>query len=243
MSGIFYAIGGANYEKNESLSIDLDILRQSNKKNPNVLLIPIANNDDLDKINTFKFYYEELGFIVDVLYSYNKELSTDEIKNAINNADIIYLSGGITSRLYEFAMKYNLKDLILSAYNDGKIIVGVSAGAIIFFEYGYGDKEAYVFNLETVNHQTTRGLAIFEGIFCPHYQNNGLLSFHDEVKKFEFNGYALENGSCLKICNEGFYIVKEKGSNAFIFNYKDNHRLQYLKNSILYKEICFKTNS
>ena len=32
MSGIYYAIGGANYEIKESLEIDLDILTESKKK-------------------------------------------------------------------------------------------------------------------------------------------------------------------------------------------------------------------
>ena len=40
---------------------------------------------------------------------------------------------------------------LLSLHNNiGKIIAGVSAGAILMFDYGYGDKDAYTFNLETV---------------------------------------------------------------------------------------------
>jgi hypothetical protein len=79
MSGYFYIIGGANYEKNESLIIDLDIIKETKKDNPSILYIPIAVNDDLNKINLFKNYYEKLGTKVEVLYSYNQELKIAEI--------------------------------------------------------------------------------------------------------------------------------------------------------------------
>ena len=107
MSGYFYLIGGANYEKNESLIIDLDIIKETKKDNPSILYIPIAVNDDLNKINLFKTYYEKLGTKVEVLYSYNQELKVEEIINMISDADVIYLAGGLTYRLYDYAIKYN----------------------------------------------------------------------------------------------------------------------------------------
>lgn len=240
MSGYFYAIGGANYEKNESLIIDLDIINESKKAKPNVLFIPAANNDEISKIEVFVNYYTKLNTNVEVLYSNSSSLNCDIIKMKVEKADIIYLAGGITSRLYDFLMKYNLQEILKNAYESGKIIVGVSAGAIVFFDYGFGDKEAYVFNLETVNHRFTKGLGILSGVFCPHYQNNGLLSFHDEIKHFKLDGYALENGAALKINNEGFVVVKNKGSNAFKFDFNDNHKLVYLNQNCIYNETLIK---
>ena len=234
MSGYFYAIGGANYDKKESLTIDLDIIKESGKINPNLLFIPVALNDDENKINSFLTYYKELGAIVDVLYSVNTYLDKKMIIDKIDKADIIYLSGGMTSRLVSFCKNYDLKDAFINAFNNGKIIVGVSAGAISFFEYGFGDKEAYTYNLESVNHKMTKGLGIFKGIFCPHYQNSGLLSFHDEVKKYDVDAFALENGAALKINKSGFIVVKNKGCNAFSFTYKEQHKLNYLKEQQLF---------
>ena len=49
----FYAIGGANYDKKESLDIDFDFLKESGKSNPTILLVTAANNDDINKINSF----------------------------------------------------------------------------------------------------------------------------------------------------------------------------------------------
>lgn len=235
MSGFFYAIGGANYEKKESLTIDLDILKQVNKDNPKVLYINAAN-PEIKKALKFKEYYEELGFVVKLLEP------NDDIVSLFSQADIIYYGGGITSRLKEFIIQNNLLELTINAYISGKIIVGVSAGAIVFFEYGFGDKEAYVFNLETVNHKLTEGIGFFNGIFCPHYQNSGLLSFHDEIKKYPLDAFALENGAALKINEKGYIVVKGKGCNAFRFDYKDNYRLDYLKKDVLYPCCLFKNS-
>ena len=240
MSGYFYAIGGANYDKKESLTIDLDIIKESGKTNPNLLYVPVALNDDENKINSFLTYYKELGAKVDVLYSVNVDLDKEIIVDKFSKSDIIYLSGGMTSRLVSFCQTYDLKEAFFKAFDEGKIIVGVSAGAISFFEYGFGDKEAYTYNLESVNHKMTNGLGLFKGIFCPHYQNSGLLSFHDEVKKFDVDAFALENGAALKINKRGFIVVKNKGCNAFSFIYEEQHKLNYLKEQQLFKVDLFK---
>ena len=229
--GLIYAIGGANYGKNESLIIDLDIKKEINKPNPKVLYIGAALNDDENQINTFKEYYEKIGFEVEVLYSYNKNLKEEEIVEKFLRADLIYLGGGMCSLLFSFAVKYNLHNHLNFALENGKIIAGVSAGAILLFEYGYGDKDAYYNNLESRNHKIVEGLGLFKGIFCPHYQNNGLEAFHDEVKNFKCNGFALENGAALKISKSNFKIVKSKNSNAFMFDYSLNHQLCYLKSN------------
>jgi dipeptidase E len=228
----FYAIGGANYDKKESLDIDLDFIKESGKTNPIILFISAANNDDINKINTFKEYFNSLGADVRVLTS--KITDKYNLRQMFDEADIIYIGGGITSRLYDYAIKVKLKELLLEAYHNNKIIVGVSAGAILFFDYGYGDKDSYTYNLETKNHKITNGLGIFNGVFCPHYQNNGLLEFHEEIKKFNLNGFALENGSALKINNNGFVVIKQKGCSAFMFDNNENHKLVYLNNHFEY---------
>lgn len=234
MSGIFYAIGGSNYAYKESLEIDLDILKESKKASPNVLYIGAALDDDLKQIFAFKSYYESLGFNVNILYSYNKKLSQREIENEFSLNDIIYFGGGMTSKLVDFIKKYNLKETIWKMYNNNKIIAGSSAGAIMLFSYGFGDKESFVDNLVSVNHKMTDGIGIFNGTFCPHYQNSSGIFYHDEVKKYAMNGFAVENGAALKITDSNFMIVKSRSSNVFMFDKTNNYKLIHLKNDIIY---------
>ena len=228
MSSYFYAIGGANYDKKESLTIDLDILKECNKSNPNVLFVGAAQGFDKDKANVFKKYYESIGFKVDIL----KE--EDDISKLIGNYDVVYLSGGITKRLYDYSLKTGLKELLISYASSNGIVVGVSAGAILMFEAGYGDKDAFVFNMELVNQKITDGLAIFNGVFCPHYQNSGMTSFHSVIKNYDKNGYAVENGACLKIKDNNFVVIKEKNTIVFLLDKNENHKLIYLKTNKIY---------
>ena len=166
-----------------------------------------------------------IGFNVDIL---NEE---DDISKLICKYDVIYLSGGITKRLYDYSLKTGLKELLISY---GGIVAGVSAGAILMFSAGYGDKDAFMFNMELVNHKITDGLAIFDGIFCPHYQNSGMTSFHSVIKNYDKNGYAVENGACLKIKNGEFVVIKEKNTNVFLLDKNENHKLVYLKMNEIY---------
>lgn len=243
MSGIYYAIGGANYAIKESLEIDLDILNEARKINyighkrndtPNVLYVGAALDDDKKQINLFKSYYTELGFNVNLLYSYKKNITKEEIELFFNENDVIYFGGGMTSKLINFVKKYDLKELIINSFNNNKIIAGVSAGAIMLFSYGFGDRESFVDNFISVNHKMTEGINIFSTTFCPHYQNSSGIFYHDEVKKYNVNGFAVENGASLKIKNNNFTVIKSKNSNVFMFDKTNNYKLVHLKNDIVY---------
>lgn len=234
MSGCFYAIGGANYAYKESLEIDLDILKETKKSAPNVLYIGAALDDDLKQINTFKKYYESLGFNVDILYTYERNISHSEIEKQFLDNDVLYFGGGITLKLISFIKRYNLEKLIYEMYLKNKIIAGVSAGAIMMFSYGFGDKDAFTYNLTSVNHKMTPGIGIFKGTFCPHYQNSGGIFYHDDVKNYPLNGFAVENGAALKIKDNSFEIIKNNNSNVFMFDMTNNYKLIHLKSGILY---------
>jgi peptidase E len=191
-------------------------------------------DEDFKQINVFKSYYESIGFKVNILYTYNKNISLSEIENEFMSNDIIYFGGGMTSKLIDFINKFNLKETIIKSYENNKIIAGVSAGAIMLFSYGFGDKEAFVDNLISINHKMTNGIGIFKATFCPHYQNSGGIFYHDEVRKFDSNGFAVENGAALKIYENNFEIIKSKNTNVFMFDKTDNYKLIHLKNGIIY---------
>ena len=234
MSGFFYAIGGANYAYKESLEIDLDIIKECHKNNPKLLYIGAALDDDLKQINVFKSYYESIGFDVDVLYSFNQNISQSEIVNKFLVNDVIYFGGGMTSKIVDFIKRFNLKEIIWQMYLNNKIIVGASAGAIMMFLYGFGDKDSFVDNFTSVNHKMTEGVGIFNATFCPHYQNSSGIYYHDEVFKYNCNGFAVENGAALKISENYFTIIKSNKSNVFMFDKTKNYKLIHLKNDILY---------
>ena len=79
------------------------------------------------------------------------------------------------------------------------------------------------------------GLGIFEYIFCPHYQKDGILQFNQDIKKYNYSGYALTNGALLKIKNNHYQIIKEKGAEAFYLDKDNDYILKYLKKGAVKK--------
>jgi len=229
MSGIVYAIGGGNILNQETKDIDLDIISSSNKINPLVLFIPTANNDRDDSTLSFINYYRQFTNNIEVLKLIDNNLSKEEVRKYFLKADIIYFAGGRTERLMEYANKYNFKDLIIEVLSLNKIVAGISAGAIMLFEEGYGDLNSYIYNGTTFGYGFTKGLGIFSGVFCPHYNSDGILSFNSEIKETCKNGYALSNGASLKIKDGKITIIKSKSASAYQFIKENNYILEVIK--------------
>ena len=87
---------------------------------------------------------------------------TPRLDSLINKADIIYV-GGNTKSMLSVWREWKLDELLLKAYNKGKILSGVSAGAICWFEQGITD--SWASNLNTMD-----CLGFVNGMACPHYQ-------------------------------------------------------------------------
>lgn len=232
---LIYLIGGATFSKLDSLNIDKDILKETNKDNPNILYIGAANLDKDKKYFEFKEYYEKLGANVNRLLLCGKSYQKAELLSYLDNLDIIYIGGGLTYRLYEIFIKNDIELFLKEAIKKEIIICGMSAGANILCDFGHSDNDAYRYGDTNLNYSYQKGLGLIKGIFCPHYDSLGKTSFHELVKELNIDGYALEDGTALKIKNNSFCLIKENHKNAFMLLKKDNHKLEYLKCNINYE--------
>lgn len=211
---IYYLLGG---RFNDNNLIYLDILKET--KSLKVLFIDEANISHEKNFLNFK---EQFPFFKEIsLYQANIPL-----EKQIEDNDIIYLNGGRTEILYDFCQKNHFKDIVLK-YD--KIYIGTSAGAIIFFKEGYGDKNAYYDNLKYHMFDFTLGLGIFDYIFCPHYQKEGILSFNDEIKKKKISGIALTDGALIKIKKNKLAVIKEKGASSYYLDKEEDYTLKKLE--------------
>ena len=50
--------------------------------------------------------------------------------------DVVYVGGGNTFTLVNICQKYGIVDKLLQAYNQGKVMSGISAGGMCWFKYG-----------------------------------------------------------------------------------------------------------
>lgn len=123
---LFLCGGGSGKELQDSyhkLSTLLDL-------NKLVLYIPLAlPNDKYD--SCYEWFKEEKTYFSTSKFKMvrsNKELS----KLNFNDYSMIFIGGGNTFKLLKELKEYNIENKIVNYLNDGGIIFGGSAGAIIF---------------------------------------------------------------------------------------------------------------
>ena len=143
--GKFVAIGGGenghHNTKYETAPFDKEIIKLTGKTNPNFLFIGLANSYP-------DYYFEVMDKIYNAMYGCNTDyLRYDDIKNQntarskIKIADIVYVGGGNTAKLMRLLRKYGIDKMLVEAYNDDKVLCGVSAGGICWCDWGNSDSE------------------------------------------------------------------------------------------------------
>lgn len=211
--GIIVAIGGYQYESNKDevintpIEIDIKIIELTDKKKPKVLFIPTASSDKKAYVNAIKkIYQDELGTKFDTLLVHNISLSQEEIQKKIDWAEIVYVGGGNTLMMMKKWRKLGIDSMLKKAYTEGKVLCGVSAGSICWFDYGVSDS-LLSHNYKTKKYIKVSGLGIVSGIHCPHFGSvlwdKGYRTSH--MKKL----MRKEKGKCLAIPDGCAVIIQD----------------------------------
>lgn len=216
--GNVVAISGGNLESTKPLNRYL--VSMSKKDHPNFLFLPTASEDAMEYIQNVHKHFEPLGCNVGELCLTKETYSTKTIQHLFQTADIIYVGGGDTIKMMRLWNEHGVDTLLLEAYYKNKIMAGISAGAICWFEYGHSDSEAFTGN-EHWNYTWAKGLGIFNGAFCPHYNEMDRKCFDKMLKDINIDGYALDNNVAFVETNGTYKIFKcsTKG-NAYYLKYK-----------------------
>ncbi len=203
----FMAIGGERLNKDFVSSIDQRIIEMSNKKNPVILFIPTASRDDAGYVQRFTDYYQFLGAHVDVLYLYTEKPTSDQMKEKINCADIIYVGGGNTLRMMNLWRKLGIDTLLQQAWQLGKVLCGTSAGSICWFQSGNSDSRKD--NNPAADYIQVTALGFLDAMNCPHYdsESDRKASFKKMLKKYPGVGIALDDFAALEIVGDTYKIV------------------------------------
>ena len=202
--------GGSNGHNNhpyETKEIDEEVVRMTNKENPVFLFIGLASSFSDSYYDVMKEIYKKLGCKTTYLKKSNIINNPDIVEKKISDADIIYMSGGDTTKLVNSLKEYHIDELLFKAAERGCVLSGISAGAIAISTSGLSD---YQITQNISNNYTfTKGLGILDIDICPHAddlkrQEDLKTSLKDTDKKV----LALENGTALRVEDENFKIVK-----------------------------------
>lgn len=219
--------GGSNGHNNhpyETKEIDEEIVKMTNKENPIFLFIGLASSFSDSYYDVMKEIYKKLGCKTTYLKKSNIINNPDIVKKKISEADIIYMSGGDTTKLVNNLKEYHIDKLLLEAADRGCVLSGISAGAIAIAKSGLSDYQ--IINNISENYTFTEGLGILDINICPHAddlkrQKDLKLSLKNTNKKV----LSLENGTALKVENEDFTIVKSIPSAKARLVYWENNTL------------------
>jgi len=137
---------------------------------------------------------------------------TPRLDSLINKADIIYVGGGNTKSMLAVWKDWGLDKILRTAYRNGVVMSGVSAGAICWFQQGVTDSWSSDLKIMSC-------LNFVKGTCCPHYDEEP--ERKPAVKKFLMSGkikdvYAVDGGVALHIKDEKEFksvvFRKDKGS-------------------------------
>lgn len=233
MKGVIVGISGGNLDSTDSLN--KYALSLTGKKHPHVLFIPTASYDADEYIKNIENYYRKLQCSVSVLCITKKNYSEQEIETMFKKADIIYVGGGDTEEMLKIWRKRGVDRAIQKAYEEGKIMTGISAGTIIWFKYGFSDSDFFK-NPNDWDYKFVKGMGNIPFAVCPHYDEDGRNQFDQRLKEMEIDGIALENNSAIVI-SDGKIFIKKSNDTAKVFLLKKSEN-GYYKREITNKD-CF----
>jgi dipeptidase E len=222
---IIFAIGGGDLGEYETLSIDKKIVeaadRQRFRKRGRVkaLFIPTASEDDPEYGEAFeKVYGRTLWCDTDIMYLYGNAQTKAAIRRQVDWCDMVYVGGGSTPAMMKMWTRYGVDKCLRRAWKQGKVMSGLSAGAVCWFKYGMSD--AYVGRWTTVS-----CLGFIDYACNVHYssEKGRKKAFDQLVMKKKITGIALEDDVCIKITNRNFEILKSD-SNASAYRVKPDKR-------------------
>ena len=129
------AIGGGEIKNKTTLKIDEYIANlakiHAGGNRANALFLGTASHDSMPYFNSFRKTYTSVFDIkADVALTVYGEMDLRHIKDKFDRADMLYIGGGDTVFMIDKWREFGILDLVLKAYEDGKVIAGLSAGAI-----------------------------------------------------------------------------------------------------------------
>ncbi len=212
------AIGGGEIKNKTTLKIDEYIAnlakQRAGEKRATALFIGTASHDSMPYFNSFRKTYTSVFDIkAEVALIVYGEMNYEHIAEKFEKADMIYIGGGDTVFMLDKWKQTGLDKLILKAYDDGKIICGLSAGGICWFKDMYTDYA--IMRGESSDYVLKKGLGVLDGTMCPHFNER----VNDFIPAFESSklhkAYCVENDCAIEFIDGEFVKTISSGGKAY----------------------------
>lgn len=171
----------------ENLKLDKYLLSLVDKTAPKICFVGTASGDAESYIERFYESFKTLDCEPSHLSLYKAPIG--DLREYVMDKDIFYVGGGNTRNLITLWKEWELDKHLREAYVAGKVMAGISAGSICWFEQGVTDSvPGKLLNLEC--------LGFLEGSNCPHYDGEveRRRAYHSLLKEGMKPGYACDDG-------------------------------------------------
>lgn len=157
------AIGGGGFDTDKPTPrMDAFFLGLSAKPRPKICLIPTASGDSILRIGRFLRACSSLDCQPSVLELFSTK--TEDIVDFLSSMDCVFVSGGNTRNMLVLWREWGVDAALKTAYENGVVMGGVSAGANCWFEQCSTDSNPGRLSVMPC-------LGWIEGSFCPHYDS------------------------------------------------------------------------
>lgn len=220
--GKIVAIGGGKVDEGATRRIDERIMALTGRSRPKALFVPTASNDSEENCERFRRGYGaecDLDFLL-----LSKRPARDAIWRQITAADLIYVGGGNTLKMIAQWRHVGVDQMMIEAHGQGKVMCGVSAGAICWFLWGNSDSRRFRQNLDSFPLIRVTGLGLIRAAACPHFDSETArpASFRAMLGEHGGIGIALEDCTALEVADAGWRILCSRdGARAYRLQKRD----------------------
>ena len=213
--GKLFIIGGGS---RPDFLVDRMIKEAGLKSGETVAIFPHASEEQDSSFYYAKQQFEKRNIkALDCSFKKDEKLSPSKL-DSLKTAKLIYIGGGDQVRFMEIINSNpEVKNLLKSAYQNGKMIAGTSAGAAVMSEVmitgnqlKYKDYENTFDNIEIKNVETKQGLgfiktAVIDQHFVVRSRYNRLLSLI--IENPTYKGIGIDEGTAILVKNGSAEVV------------------------------------
>jgi dipeptidase E len=185
------AMGGGGFSMEpENPALDRYILAQTGATRPRVAFLPTATGDAPLYIVNFYTAFSRFECHPSHLTLFGR---TPDLNEYLLNQDVIYVGGGNTKSMLAVWRDWGLAEILYTAWQQGVVLAGVSAGAICWFQAGLTDSWGGVYKMLPC-------LGFLPGSCTPHYDGEPERrpTFQGFIQRGETPaGYALDDAAAL----------------------------------------------
>ncbi|HLY32285.1 MAG TPA: peptidase E [Ktedonobacterales bacterium] len=214
LTGHIIAIGGAGFSLEEdNLLLWRYALALVDSPRPKVCYFGQANAESLDHTVHFYQTFTALGCLPTHCSLFAPP--TADLRSFVLEQDLICVGGGNTKSMLALWREWGLDHIFREFWEQGKVLMGISAGSICWFEQGVTDSIPGDYTALTC-------LGFLPGSNCPHYDGEVRRrpDYHRLLQTDQIvGGYACDNGVALHYVGDQLdEIVSIRPSDAYAYH-------------------------